>query len=211
MYFSDCGIVLLRQQTRESDRVAAVYTREHGRINLRFPGAGKPQGKLKAMSEPLSLCDFRLYRRTHASLASAAGGKIITVFPNIRADLDRTLLALSFCELMFRLTPLSQPSEGKFDLLWGALQALDSGSATGGARAAFVLRLMRLAGYGLEKPVLGIEPEFWRRLHEEPFNSLSVSGTDELDDVGRAEHVADRFVLSQLGRPLNHMREFAKI
>jgi len=211
MYFSDCGIVLLRQQTRESDRVAAVYTKEYGRINVRFPGAGKPQGKLKAMSEPFSLCDFRLYRRTQASLASAAGGKIVTVFPGIRADLERTLLALGFCELMYRLTPLSQPSEGKFDLLCEALRALDCGASTEGARAAFVLRLMRLAGYGLDKPVLGIEPQFWRRLHDEPLQTLSVSGADELDDVGRAEHVADRFVLSQLGRPLNHMLEFAKI
>jgi len=203
--------VLLRQQTRESDRMAAIFTKNHGRINVRFPGAGKPQGKLKTMCEPMALCDFRLYQRAHSAVASAAGGKILNVFPGVRADLDRTLLGLALCELLFRLTPLSQPSEDKFELLSGALSALDCGAPLEAARAAFILRLMRLAGYGLHKPVLGIEPEFWRRLHEEPFETFHVRGEDERDDLGRAEHVADRFVLSQLGKPLNHMLEFAKI
>lgn len=211
MYFSDTGIVLLRQHTRESDRMAAVFTREHGRINVRFPGAAKPQGRLKAMSEPLALCDYRLYQRSHSAVASAAGGKIENVFPSLRADLDRTLLALSLCEILFRLTPLSQPSEGKFGLLRSALLALDGGCPVEAMRAAFILRLMRLAGYGLDSPVLGIEPQFWLRLHEQPFAGLSVQGDGDRDDAARAAHVADRFVLSQLGRPLNHMTEFAKI
>ena len=57
MIFSDSGIILLRQEFREADRIVSLYTREHGRINVRLPGVARPAGKLKALSEPFAYAD----------------------------------------------------------------------------------------------------------------------------------------------------------
>ena len=54
MIFTDSGIVLFRQNFREADRIIALYTLQHGRINLRLPGVNRARGKLKALSEPFT-------------------------------------------------------------------------------------------------------------------------------------------------------------
>ena len=41
MVFTDEGIVLFRQPFREADRVACLYTRRHGRVNVRFPSVAR--------------------------------------------------------------------------------------------------------------------------------------------------------------------------
>ena len=89
-------------------------------------------------------------------IGTVTGGKISHVFPHIRRNLKRTLLAMHFCELVQRLTPLHQPSEEKFELLLSALTELEYGEVNPAFAAAFTLRLMMLAGFGLDHPVLKI-------------------------------------------------------
>ena len=180
MLFTDQGIILLRQEFREADRVASVYTKEHGRLNVRVPGVLRATGKLKAISEPFACADVRVYVRRGGVMGTLTGGKIRTVFPKIRTDLKRTALALHFCELVLRLTPLHQPSEGKFNLLYQALTELEQSGAHAAFQAAFTLRLMMLAGVGLDHPVLKITPEFWRRMHEDTFSSLRFTEPEDL-------------------------------
>ena len=73
MIFTDNGIVLLRQAFRETDRIVSMYTREHGRINVRVPGVMRPGGKLKAMSEPFVCADYRIYVRRGGVMARGGG------------------------------------------------------------------------------------------------------------------------------------------
>ena len=46
MIFTDSGIILLRQDFREADRIVSLYTKEHGRINVRLPGVARSVGNL---------------------------------------------------------------------------------------------------------------------------------------------------------------------
>ena len=206
MIFTDSAIVLYRQTFRESDRIVSLYTRSHGRLNARLPGVARSTGKLKALGEPLSLAELRFYVKRGGVLATVTGGKIHCVFPAVRADLKRTHLALHCCELMMRLTPLHQVSEEKFELLTTALTELEYGEPTPAFAAAFTLRLMMLAGFGLDHPVLQISPQFWQRMHEDKFSSLVFEDPQDLLYLAKCNNVVRRFLDRYLTYPLNTVK-----
>lgn len=208
MIFTDSGIILLRQEFREADRIVSLYTREHGRLNARLPGVARPAGKLKALSEPFVCADFRIYVKRGGVIGTVTGGKLNNVFPHIRQNLKRTALAMHFCELVQRLTPLHQPSEGKFELLYSALTELEYGEPNSAFQAAFTLRLMALAGFGLDHPVLKISPEFWRRMHEDSLSSLAFTEPEDLLSLSKCNSVCRRFLSRYLAYPLNTLRNF---
>ena len=208
MIFTDSGIILFRQEFREADRMVSLYTREHGRLNARLPGVLRAAGKLKAVSEPFACADYRFYVRRGGTVATITGGKINSIFPHIRQDLKRTTLAMHFCELIQRLTPLHQPSEAKYELLLAALTELELGEIKSAFAAAFTLRLMTLAGFGLERPVLKISAEFWRRMHEDELSSLVFSEPEDLLALSKCNSVCRRFLNQYLTFPLNTLKNF---
>lgn len=208
MIFTDSGIILFRQEFREADRMVSLYTREHGRLNARLPGVLRAAGKLKAVSEPFACADYRFYVRRGGTVATITGGKINSIFPRIRQDLKRTTLAMHFCELIQRLTPLHQPSEAKYELLLAALTELELGEINSAFAAAFTLRLMTLAGFGLERPVLKISAEFWRRMHEDELSSLVFSEPEDLLALSKCNSVCRRFLNQYLTFPLNTLKNF---
>lgn len=208
MVFTDEGIVLFRQPFREADRVVALYTRQHGRVNVRFPSVAKPLGKLKALSEPFAYADYRIYVRRGGVMGTVTGGKTNCIFSRVRGDLKRLTLAMHFCELVLRLTPQHQPSEEKFELLLKSLTELEYGEPNPAFAAAFTLRLMRAAGFGLERPVLKISPQFWHRIHEDRLSSLTFSEPEDLLSLSKCNSVCRRFLTQYLAYPLNTTRSF---
>lgn len=208
MVFTDEGIVLFRQPFREADRVVALYTRQHGRVNVRFPSVAKPLGKLKALSEPFAYADYRIYVRRGGVMGTVTGGKTNCIFSRVRGNLKRLTLAMHFCELVLRLTPQHQPSEEKFELLLKSLTELEYGEPNPAFAAAFTLRLMRAAGFGLERPVLKISPQFWHRIHEDSLSSLTFSEPEDLLSLSKCNSVCRRFLTQYLAYPLNTTRNF---
>ncbi|MBR2082523.1 MAG: DNA repair protein RecO [Elusimicrobiaceae bacterium] len=206
MIFTDSGVILYRQAFRESDRIVSIYTREHGRLNARLPGVSRQAGKLKALCEPLTWAEFRFYVKRGGVLSTITGGKIQSVFPAVHHHLKRTTLALHCCELLMRLTPLHQVSEDKFELLVTALTELEYGEPTPAFTAAFTLRLMMLAGFGLDHPVLQISPQFWQRMHEDKFSSLAFDDPQDLLALAKCNNVVRRFLDRYLTYPLNTLK-----
>ncbi len=208
MFYTDAGIVLFRQNFREADRIISLYTRDHGRINLRLPSVNLAKGKLKAFSEPFTHADFRIYQRGGSALGTVTGGKLYHIFPAIRTDIKRLTVALHCCELMMRLTPLRQPSEGKYQLLLQALTELDLAAPTAAFAPAFTLRLMAAAGFGLDHPVLKISQEFWQRMHEDAFNNLHFTEPEDLLSLSKCNEVCRRFFNQYLNFPLQTLKPF---
>ena len=206
MIFNDSALVLLRQDFRETDRIVAIYTYEHGRLNARLPGVSRSTGKLKALCEPLTLSDLRIYVKRGGVIGTVTGGKVRSVFPHIRQDLKRMTLAFHLCELMLRLTPLHQPSPEKFTLLASALTELDQGFLSPAIAPAFTLRLMTLAGFGLDHPVLHISPIFWQRMHEDKFSNLVFEDPEDLLALAKCNSIVHRFLDRYLTYPLHTLK-----
>ncbi len=208
MYFNDNIIVLLRRHFRERDRMVSAYSLNHGRIVLRFPGINKEASKLKAFSEPFVNSEVRIYLRSNASIGCATGGKLVTVYPNLRNNVRKTNVALYFCELMHRLTPEQSPNPNKFYLLENSLAELDNFKFNEAAAPAFLLRLMQLSGYGVEsKPLLNIPAEFWAALHKDNLHNLTFDNAEEIVYLNKARYVCRRFLNKYLAYPLNTIGE----
>ncbi len=159
------GLVLSSREYREADRLSVIYTRDLGKIRARFIGVNRPRGKLKAMSEPMSLGEYRLHLREGAEVAIAAGGMLSTVFPRLRRRLETTLRALEVVELLDRLTTFWKPNEEKFDLAKACLVSLEEGPGDW-VVSAFALRLLESAGFGLgERRVSEENRLLWDVLH----------------------------------------------
>ncbi len=138
--------------------------------------------------------DLRVYLRPGVYTGVVTGGKVNSVCAGIRQSAAKTRLALHFCELMYRMTPEFQSNAEKFYLLAAALEFLDLREILPSVRAAFTFRLMRLAGFGLAEPVLGIPAGFWRRLHDEPFETLDFNTPEEKEFLLKSEYVISRFI-----------------
>src|SRR3954471_23074922 len=110
------GITLSRRKIRENDRLAMVFTRDFGKLRVRFIGVDRPKAKLRAFTEPFARGAYRIFLKPGAEVATGVGGAIERVYPAIRRDYRTTTEALYCCELVLRLTPEAQPSPEKYDL-----------------------------------------------------------------------------------------------
>ena len=164
------GLVLSSREYRETDRIAVMYTEDVGKIRVRYIGVNRPKGKLKALSEPMVLGEYRLYLREDAEFATVAGGQLDTAFPRIRSGLADTLNGLEIVELLDRLTAFWKPNPQKLELAVDCLRLVEkySGDAEKGSWIvpAFALRLLDEAGFGQQGRKVSQENRFlWDVLH----------------------------------------------
>lgn len=185
-----------------------IYSLEHGRMALRLPGVNKSVSKLKAISEPFAKSSARIYIRRNASVGCITGGKLESVYPNIRADFKKMRAALYFCELFYRLTADGAPNEQKFLFLEESLNQLERSYLNSAFAPAFLLRFMQLSGYGLKNmPVLDIDENFWDMMHNLPMGELNFTTERDRDNLNKSKYVCRRFLNKYLQYPLNTISE----
>ena len=73
---------------------------------------------------------------------------------------------------------------------------------------AFTLRLMAAAGFGLDRPVLQITPQFWQRMHEDEFSALNFTNAEDLLSLSKCNEVCRRFLNGYLNYPLQTLKPF---
>ncbi len=208
MEFTDNIIVLLRQNFRERDRMICVYSQNHGRMALRLPGVNRSDSKLKAISETFVNSCSRIYIRRNATIGCITGGKLKSVYPNIRQDIKKMEMASYFCELFYRLTPLANPNPAKFELLQNAMQTLENYPVNQVIAPAFLLRLMQESGFGLkDRPVLEINEKLWDNIHTLPFDNLAFLNDIEVLDLNKMRYVCQRFLNRYLSYPLHTIKQ----
>jgi DNA repair protein RecO len=194
------GVVLARRDHGEADRLCTIYTENLGKILVRFVGVNKPGRKLKALSEPLTWGEYRLYVSPKTDMGKAIGGQIIGCFPGIREDLGRTVDALSCCELLSALTSERDANSEKYELLTGALNALEHG-AGGWVTLAYGLRLLDLAGFGLPERAAAGDQDLFSALRERPWHELPELPWDAAAASRLSQTLYDH-AEAQAGRPL---------
>ena len=73
---------------------------------------------------------------------------------------------------------------------------------------AFTLRLMAAAGFGLDRPVQQITPQFWQRIHEDEFSALNFTNAEDLLSLSKCNEVCRRFLNGYLNYPLQTLKPF---
>ena len=202
------------RRSREADKVVGLFTQEMGRVTARATSAARSTAKFAALTEPFVESEIALYLVPGRGWGKIVGGRILSTFPPLRTDVERSTAASWICEVVYRLTPEEQSSVEKFNLLREALAALAASPNQGMVRLAFALRFLAAAGFSLENRdpwthLVEERPEWARGLLQMP---LAALGQEEWRDptITAVEHLAGSVVTDHLNRPL-HVNRFRQL
>jgi len=129
----------------DSDRVVSLFTLEHGRIRAFARGARNSRKRFGPALEPFARIDVQA--RIKHGLSSLQQADIVSLYPDIRADLERIAHALYACELVDVITPEGHPIPRLYRLLAAYLDRLEATAASESDRRFFELNLLNILGY----------------------------------------------------------------
>lgn len=139
------AIVLSSTDYGDSDRIAALFTLEHGRLNGFARGARNSRKRFGPALENFARIDLQLAFKE--GLSSLRQADVITVYPGIRSGLGGIAHALYACELVECIAAEGQPLPRLYRLLVAYLERLDAGHADDLDRRLFEVNLLNILGY----------------------------------------------------------------
>ncbi|MCX5821694.1 MAG: DNA repair protein RecO [Deltaproteobacteria bacterium] len=141
------AIVLRVIDYGESDRIVTFCTADFGKIRGIAKGARRSRKRFANALEPFSCSRVQFSRRGPDNLALIEGCDVLSHFPGIRADLEKTLAASYLIDLTDQFTPEDKKNEASFFLLHDFLRCLDGTAMTDALLRFFEIRLLRISGY----------------------------------------------------------------
>jgi len=131
----------------ESDRIVTFFTREFGKLRGIAKGARRSRKRFSNAIEPFSHSLLLFSKRGEGALAIIENCDVINHYPEIRADLERTMTAAYMIDLVDQFTVEGKKSAGTFQLLSDFLMLLEKRSNLNETTRFFELRLLKLSGY----------------------------------------------------------------
>lgn len=119
----DRAIVLRRVAYEEADRIVSVLTEHSGKLSLMAKGSRKSRSKLAGGIELLALNEIG-FLKGKRDIGTLVSSRMLRSWPNIAADLDRTMFAYSLIKRVDKITEDSTESEFYYFLI-NCLDALD--------------------------------------------------------------------------------------
>lgn len=143
------GIVLRSIRYGEADRILDLYTLDAGLVSAIAKGVRRTKSRFGARLEPLSCVEFIAYGGR--SLDTVTQAETLRSFHSIREHLGRLETAGRMSRDVRALSGGDEPDRRVFNLLYHALDALESREAgLASVEAAFGMKLAMLAGYAPE-------------------------------------------------------------
>ena len=170
--FSDDAVVLSTVDYGDTHRIAALFTRTHGRLGAFAAGARASRRRFAGALEPGTLLRCRLVAR-RGDTVRLDGVDVLDSFHRVRGELSRIARMLYALELCRELTREREVHAGLFDALVDFLRRLDGGAA--GPTALLELELSALHHAGL-RPCFSPCAACGGALHERPRFSPQAGG-----------------------------------
>ncbi len=154
------NIVVLKR-VRYSDRhaILTAWSRERGCVSLLVPdSAGRSGARVRALTAPPGLLECVADLRAGRDIFPASQFRPLHPLGSVRTNPVKGMIAMFLAEVMGAVMRESQPDEGAFDFIRGALETLD-GLTDPAAIANFHICFLYQLGR-----VLGVEPDVstWR-------------------------------------------------
>jgi DNA repair protein RecO (recombination protein O) len=142
------GIVLRRRNIGEADSVFTVLAADGRKFEAVARGARKTRSRMRGHLEPLTHGRFLV--ATGKSLDIFTQAETVQSFRSLREDLGRSSAAMYCAELCDRFTVEDQENRQLFQLLRGALSAIDTGADPDLVLRHFELHILALSGFELQ-------------------------------------------------------------
>lgn len=117
------AIILNTREYKEADKLATIFSRDLGKICVRFVGVAKPKAKLKANAQPFSYSDLELMRTGDFFKVKTA--KLNNSFAEIVTDFDAMKVGYAILETLDKVLPNAEPEPEIFDLVLDTLTTLN--------------------------------------------------------------------------------------
>lgn len=139
------GVILRRKDLGEADRILTIFTKERGKIRVVAKGVKKPTSRKAGFVELF----------THISAVIASGSSLdilsqvdaVESYARLRGDLEMTIIASHFCELVDAFASDEDENTPLFQLLVSSLGYLETTDDIRLITRYFELHLLRLAGF----------------------------------------------------------------
>lgn len=143
--FKTEGIIIKRRNYAEADRILTVFTKHHGKIQVKASGIRRVPSRRSAHVELLNHSVLTLYKGTMYPTLTEA--QTIDSFSSIKNDLDKVGAAYHICELIDGLCPEDEEHSHIFSLLQKILHCLSDEENIRTAVHEFEIALLTALGY----------------------------------------------------------------
>ena len=139
------GIVIKRKNIGEADRLLTVFTKDHGKLQIKAAGIRRIASRRSAHVELLNYTSLSLYKGPGVPVLTEA--TTLENFSEIKNDLHKVGYAYHLCELIDGLCPENQEHSDIFYLLRNMLNSLVSEVNIQQAIHEFEIQLLIILGY----------------------------------------------------------------
>jgi DNA repair protein RecO (recombination protein O) len=141
------GILLRRQDLRETSLILTFYTRDFGKIKGIVRGVRGPQSTCGGGNlEIFALDEVVFYERRRSDIFTVSQCDLIEFFAPVRESLEKLAYAAYLVELLDSVTALGDKNTEAFDLLLNSLRLLSGDCSTKRVVRIFEIKLLHLLG-----------------------------------------------------------------
>jgi len=141
------GYVLHCINYGESDLIVTFFTSDFGKLKGIAKGAKRSKKRFANAFEPFSLTNIIFSRKSRDALAFIELCEVIDHYDAIRLDLEKTLTASYFIDLIDHFSPEGKKNENLFKLLQSFLSLLNREKESDALLRFFEMRLLTATGF----------------------------------------------------------------
>lgn len=141
------ALVLKTFDFRETSIIAALYTRDFGRIQGLFKGIRTEPAKFGSTLEPFSHNEIVFYQKRNAELHLVSACDIKENFSALRSDISKCGQASFMMELLHAVTALEDKSVEVFDLTTQCLSQMSANPNYNKIPTIYKIKLLSLTGF----------------------------------------------------------------
>jgi len=143
--FKTEGIVIKRRNFGEADRLLTIFSKTHGKIQIKAVGVRKINSRRSPHIELLNYSLFNLYKGRGMPLLTEVEN--FENYSEIKEDLGKVGFAYHICELIDGLCAENQENEEIFHLLQRTLKRLSFETDISGVIHEFEIELLTKLGF----------------------------------------------------------------
>jgi DNA repair protein RecO (recombination protein O) len=153
--FKTEGFVIKRKNYAEADRILTVFTKHHGKMQVKASGIRRVPSRRSPHVELLNHSVLTLYRGNMFPILTEA--QTIDAFSPIKDNLDKIGFAYHICELIDGLCPENQENNAVFFLLKNMLTRLSLEDDILSTLHEFEIELLTILGYWNKSDTYGYD------------------------------------------------------
>jgi len=140
------AIVLRTYRLGEADKIAALFTRQLGRLRAVATGAQRTKGRYGGLLEPLSYLRIWIFERENRDLLRLNSAELLESFFEMQKDYRVQVAAQYVSEVTERMVPEREVNDRVFRLLLAVLRGVKRSSEVNRPLLYFNYWMLRLGG-----------------------------------------------------------------